>query len=573
MSHSDLPIGVTLRGRDEIRFLQPYRHIGKLNEVELAKLARHPYEAVQAVLDRYAQEGPQAIEEVPGEAERLKWAGIYPQRQGGNAFMMRVKVPGGRLSAEQAVELGVLAEAFAQGPQEHPVFGGAYLDLTTRQDIQLHWVRIEDVPRIWRRLDAVGLTTIQACGDSARNVVCCPIAGADPGEVVDALPIAVAISNFFTGNRTYANLPRKFKMCVTGCREDCVRAEINDIALWPARAADDTMGFNLLVGGGLSDGERMASDVDVFVAPEDAVEICRAIAQLYGELGNRENRGLARMRYLVEELGPEGFREELAARAACPLPPRGEGLTTCFRSDHVGISPDRRSGRVIVGLCVPVGRLKGRELSEAGRLAATYGDGLVRLGADQNLMLAGILEELLEDLLAEPLLSRCTPFPGPFTRGAVACTGTEFCRFAVVETKLRALELSQWLDQRLGAELAAVEQEALPIRVHLSGCSASCAQPQTADVGLRGAAAHKEDQLTEGVDVGLGGTLGPEAGFADWVLGGLAAEDLPVALERLVRAYLKGRKPKEPLWAWARRQEPASLQELLSVGSVREVGK
>ncbi|MCK4178080.1 nitrite/sulfite reductase [Aciditerrimonas ferrireducens] len=571
MSTADLPIGTRLRGRDELRFVRPYRRLGRLNEVERAKLARHPYEAIAAVVERYAAEGPEAIAGVPGEVERLKWAGIYPQRQGGNAFMVRVKVPGGRLRAEQAVELGLLAEAFAQGPEDHPVFGNAYADLTTRQDVQLHWVRIEDVPRLWRRLDAVGLTTVQACGDSARNVLCCPLAGADPEEVVDALPVAVAISDFFTGNRAYANLPRKFKMSVTGCREDCVRAEINDIALWPARSVAGELGFNLLVGGGLSDGERMAQDVDVFVAPGDAVEVCRAIAQLYGELGNREHRGLARMRYLVEELGPEGFRAELAARTSLRLAPAGEALTRRFRGDHVGIHPDRRPGRLLVGLCVPVGRLRGRELAEAGRLAAAYGDGTVRLGADQNLVLAGVPEERLEDLLAEPLLARCTPFPGPFSRGVVACTGTEFCRFAVVETKARALDLAQWLDEQCGPAVAELAEEVGPIRVHLSGCSASCAQPQIADVGLRGTAAHLGDQLVEGVDVGLGGTLGPRAGFVDWVDGGLPAQDLPEALARLVRLFLAERRPGEALWAWARRQPPARLRETLRAPDREEV--
>ena len=171
------------------------------------------------------------------------------------------------------------------------------------------------MPEIWRRLEAVGITTVQACGDSARNVLCCPVSGIDGEEVIDAYPIAVAISDFFTGNREYANLPRKFKMSVTGCREDCAQAEINDVALVPARLDDGTVGFNLLVGGGLSDGPRLASDVDVFVHPDDAVEISRAVAQLFDELGNRDNRWTCRLRYLVQELGPETFRAELAARA------------------------------------------------------------------------------------------------------------------------------------------------------------------------------------------------------------------------------------------------------------------
>ena len=179
--------------------------------------------------------------------------------------MMRIKVPGGVMTAAQVREVGVAAEAFAEGPDDSPVFGNRYADLTTSQDIQLHWIRIADVPRIWQRFWEVGLTTVQACGDSARNVCSCPVSGIDAKEVVDALPVAQAISAFFTGNREYANLPRKFKIAVTGCTEDCARVEINDIGLWPAELDDGTTGFNVLVGGGLSDGERMASDIDVFV--------------------------------------------------------------------------------------------------------------------------------------------------------------------------------------------------------------------------------------------------------------------------------------------------------------------
>src|SRR4029450_2925883 len=249
-------------------------------------------------------------------------------RQRRPAFMPRSKVPGRPLEADQARAIGEIADEFARGPAPNPVFGDAYLDLTTRLDIQLHWVRIGAVPEIWSRLEAVGMTTVQACGDSARNVLCCPVSGLDADEVLDAHPVAQAVSDFFTGNREYANLPRKFKLSVTGCREDCAQAEINDIGLWPARLDDGTVGFNLLVGGGLSDGPRMASDIDVFVTPEPerVVELFRAIAQVFGELGNREHRGLARTRYLVQELGPERFRAELATRAAFPLEPAGQAL-------------------------------------------------------------------------------------------------------------------------------------------------------------------------------------------------------------------------------------------------------
>ncbi|MHB8593015.1 MAG: nitrite/sulfite reductase, partial [Acidimicrobiales bacterium] len=497
----DSPYGVEFRGSDRaMKFVHPYRTIGELNQVERWKLDRHPLEVADAVINTYAAEGPKAINKVAGEQERLKWVGLYPQRQGGDAFMMRVKIPGGLLTAAQAREIGVVAEAFGEGPDDSAVFGNRYADLTTRQDIQIHWIRIGDVPRIWRRFAEVGLTTIQACGDSARNVLCCPVSGVDAEEAFDAMPTALAVTDFFTGNREYANLPRKFKISATGCLEDCAQAEIQDIGLWPARAADGALGFNVLVGGGLGDGERLASDIDVFVLREQAVEITRAIAQVFGELGNRENRGMSRMRYLAQELGPEGFRAELGARSRFELQPAGEELTRRYRGDHVGVHRQRQPGLVYVGCSVPVGRMTGIELVEVARLASTYGDGTVRLGTDQNFVLTGVPDERVDELLAEQLLQKYSPFPGPFERGVVACTGNEFCRFAVVETKERAVLWARRLDQALAEEPVAAgaaandtgrgAPDAGIIRMHFSGCSASCAQPQIADIGFRGDTAH-----------------------------------------------------------------------------------
>ena len=214
----DNPYGMEFRGRRDrgLKFIRPYRNIGELNPVEQLKLSRHPFEVAQAIIETYSKQGVDSINKVPGELERFKWVGMYPQRQGGDAFMMRIKVPGGVMNAAQVREIGVAADAFAEGPDESPVFGNRYADLTTRQDIQLHWIRIADVPRIWQRFWDVGLTTVQACGDSARNVCSCPVSGIDEKEVVAALPVAEAISAFFTGNREYANLPRKFKVAVDG---------------------------------------------------------------------------------------------------------------------------------------------------------------------------------------------------------------------------------------------------------------------------------------------------------------------------------------------------------------------
>jgi ferredoxin-nitrite reductase len=540
--------------------MQSLRENKQLNQVERWKEARHPLDVKQAVIDRYSREGPASIQSVEGEAERLKWVGIYPQRQGGDAFMFRIKIPAGRLTAAQARLIGNLADEYGRGPAPHPVFGDGYLDLTTRQDIQLHWIKIGTVPELWRRLEEVGMTTVQACGDSARNVLCCPVSGIDRDEAVVAYPVAEAISAYFTGNRDYANLPRKFKMSVAGCREDCAQAEINDIGLVPARLDDGTVGFNLLVGGGLSDGPRLASDIDVFVRPDDAVELTRAIAQLFGELGDRDNRWTCRMRYLVQELGPETFRAELVKRARVSLLPAGEHLTKRYRGDHIGIHPQRQDGLSYVGLNVTVGRMAGAHLAEMADLAETYGDGEIRLATDQNLILTGVPEERLPELLAEPLLQTYSPSPKPFERGIVACTGNEFCRLAIVETKARAMQWAKELDERVQLDGTEI------VRLHFSGCSASCAQPQIADIGFRGETAKTPDAIVEGVDIGLGGSLGRDGAFIDWVEGARPVADVPDALIHLFDRYGAERRDGEQFHEWARRTPNHELRRTLANG-------
>jgi ferredoxin-nitrite reductase len=469
--------------------------------------------------------------------------------------MMRDKVPGGVLTPEQTKVIGKIAVDFANGPIPNPHFGNNFLDLTTRQDVQMHWLKMGDIPEIWRRLEEAGITTVQACGDSARNVLCCPVSGLDHEEVIDAYPVAQAISDYFTGNREYANLPRKFKMSVTGCLEDCAQAEINDIGLLPARLDDGTIGFNLRVGGGLSDGPRMASDIDVFVRPEEAVEITRGIAQVFGELGDRENRWTARMRYLVQKIGPEAFREELQKRVSVELTPAGEDLTKHYRGDHVGVHA-QKDGLYYVGLNVPVGRMSGEQFAEAGRLAEQYGSE-VRLATDQNLAITGVPEELIDELLSEPLLERFSPTPGAFSRGVVACTGSEFCRFGIVETKIRAVEWAREMDERVGD----VGQEA--VRMHFSGCSASCAQPQIGDVGFRGETAKTKTSIVEGVDIGLGGSLGRDAAFIDWIEGAKPTEEVPDALVSVFERFKEEGREGERFHEWARRKKNKELREAL----------
>jgi ferredoxin-nitrite reductase len=391
-------------------------------------------------------------------------------------------------------------------------------------------------------------------------VLGCPVGGVDRDEAFDASEVVEAVNAFFTGNREYANLPRKFKMSITGCVDDCAQAEINDIGLWPARLDDGTLGFNLLVGGGLSDGPRMATDIDVFVGQDEAVEITRAIAQTFGELGNRENRGFARMRYLVQELGPEQFRAELASRAGFALRPSGTTLTRRYRGDHVGVQAQHDEGVYYVGCAVPVGRVKGTELIEIARLAETYGDGGVRLATDQNFVITGVPADRVDELCAEELLVRYSPRPGPFIRGAVACTGSEFCRFAIVETKERTVEWAEELDRRYAV---AVAEHGDPgdldasdvIRLHFSGCSASCAQPQIADIGFRGETAHVDASIVEAVDIGLGGSLGTDAGFAKWTFGAVPVDNVPELLGDLVESYIGGRRPDERFHEWIRREQ------------------
>jgi ferredoxin-nitrite reductase len=525
-----------------------------LNKVEKIKLQRHPLEVQQAIIDTYSRD-LSAMDDVPGEIERLKWVGIYPQKQGGDAFMVRVKVPGGVLTPEQTKVIGKIAVDFANGPIPNPHFGNNFLDLTTRQDVQMHWLKMGDIPEVWRRLEEAGITTVQACGDSARNVLCCPVSGLDHEEVIDAYPIAQAINDYFTGNREYANLPRKFKMSVTGCLEDCAQAEINDIGMLPARLDDGTIGFNLRVGGGLSDGPRMASDIDVFVRPEEAVEITRGIAQVFGELGDRENRWTARMRYLVQKIGPEAFREELQKRVSVELTPAGEDLTKHYRGDHVGVHA-QKDGLFYVGLNVPVGRMSGEQFAEAGRQAEVYGSE-VRLATDQNLVITGVPEDRIDELLAEPLLERFSPEPGAFSRGVVACTGSEFCRFGIVETKIRAVEWAKEMDERVGD----IGQEA--VRMHFSGCSASCAQPQIGDVGFRGETAKTKTSIVEGVDIGLGGSLGRDAAFIDWVEGAKPTEEVPDALVSVFEKFKEEGREGERFHEWARRKKNKELREAL----------
>jgi ferredoxin-nitrite reductase len=553
-----------------------------MNTVEQWKQEKHPLDVVEDVKE-YA-EGSLSFDEIEeragdGEWERLKWAGLYSHGVQRGYFMMRTKVPGGKLTPEQAEVIGEVAAEYATAPEEYggdeqnDVWGDAFLDITTRQDVQMHWIRVEDVPDIWAKYDQVGLTTIQGCGDSARNVLGCPAAGLSDHECFDAQPVIEAVSDFFTENREYANLPRKYKMTVTGCREDCAQSQINDVGLTPAkREADGELryGFHARVGGGLSDGPRMATDMDVFVPPEDTVEFCRAVAQVFKELGDRNNRGVCRMRYLVEQMGTENFEEAVRTRCEVDLPTRGEDLTEGYRGDHVGVHDQKQDGLRYAGFNVIGGRMGGEEFAEAARAAKEYGteDASVRLATEQNFLVSHVPAENMDDLLEEPFARKYRPDPGPFSRGAVGCTGSEFCNYGIIETKKRVRRWAKTLDERIDTP-----DDLDVVRMHMSGCSASCAQPQIADIGFRGETVQVDDpenttneegdDIVEGMDFGLGGSLGGDNEFIDWVETAVPAGAVIPALEELFAAYTEERDEGERFYEWCREVENGRLRSIM----------
>ncbi len=548
-----------------------------VNTVEQYKQNKHPLDVIEDVKE-YAEEDLSfdEIEERAGDGEweRLKWAGMYSHGRQRGYFMMRTKVPGGYLTPDQAEVIGAVAEEYATAPEEHggetqnELWGDAYLDITTRQDIQKHWIEVADVPEVWAKYDEVGLTTIQGCGDSARNVLGCPAAGLDGHECFDAQPVIDAVSDFFTENREYANLPRKFKMTITGCSQDCSQSQINDVGLTPARKAingTDQYGFHVKVGGGLSDGPRMATTMDVFVPPEHAVEFTRAVAQTFKELGDRNNRGVCRMRYLVEQMGTETFEEAVRDRCTVELPSQGVDLTEGYLGDHVGVHDQKQDGLKYVGFNVVAGRMGGDEFAEAARAAREYGtdDASVRLATDQNFLITHVPEENVDDLLAEPFAEAYQPNPGPFARGAVGCTGSEFCNYGIIETKNRVKRWARELDDRIDTP-----DDLDVVRMHMSGCSASCAQPQIADIGFRGETVQLDtdgdaDEMVEGMDFGLGGSLGSDNEFLDWVENAVPADAVIPALESLFDAYAEEQTGDERFYQWCRRVDNDHLRQVM----------
>ena len=499
-------------------------------------------------LYEFAEEGFESIPEDEHDAwfERFKWWGLYHQRDGqdGN-FMLRIGTPMGRMTPRQLRVVGEVADEFARGPADNPEFGAAYCDWTTRQSIQLHWIQLEDVPEVFDRLEAAGLSTIQACGDSWRNIVGSPMAGRDADELLDVWPLVQELHDDFKGDPAYANLPRKWKVSVTGDTRGAGQGDINDLAFEPAVKEIDgerVEGFNVRVGGGLARKEpRFARDIDVFCRPERMTDVSAGMSALFREHGNRDNRFKARIKFLVDEWGFEKLRRVLQEEFVdYELETAGEDLRHEYDynagrndapGDYVGVH-EQDDGQYFVGLSVLVGRMGAADVIDLADLAEEYGSEMVGLTQRQNVIVGDIAEDDLEDFLDEPLLEDYSPDPHPFMRGSIACTGTEFCSLSIVETKNRMVRYARWLKRNVDLPEGVEE-----FHIHLSGCTASCAQPQIADLSLRGMKTRKDGDPVEAFDVGLGGGLGEEPRFADWVEMRVAADEVPGYVRNLLAAY------------------------------------
>jgi ferredoxin-nitrite reductase len=473
-----------------------------MNKHERVKHEKDPLDAREDLL-RGARDGRDVLDD--DDLFRLKWHGLYEHNSKDGHFMLRVKVVQGILSAEQAGALAWIAEQHGRG----------MLDCTTRQCVQIHWITLDAMPEILRRLDAVGLTTTGACGDVTRNVVGCTLAGIAHDEIVDGYATAMALHRRFLGNRAFSNLPRKYKISVTGCAEDCARGLINDVALSGAIAADGTRGFNLRVGGGLSAVPRFARWVDVFVTPDEAPEVVEHLTAIFRDADeNRKARGKARLKFLLDRVGPDAFRAELEQRVGRPLARGAAHGPDLYGHDHIGVTPQRDGTHSAVGLCVPLGRLRSEQFQGVIALARHYGTGEIRLTHQQNVLIPHVPDERVPELLAEPLVrDELSADPPLFTRGMQTCTGKEFCGLAKVFTKERAAEITTFLNAHVQANGHGEE-----LRVHFAGCSSSCAQHQIADIGIEGVLKRVDGEMIEAMDIRIGGRLGPEARFGEVVV-------------------------------------------------------
>ena len=533
----------------------------KTQKAERLKREKNPWEAFDEVR-AFARAGHSSV--VPEWASTyFKWWGIYTQGDGVGAtggkggegvtsdyFMMRIGIPNGILSASQLRAIGGLARKYARN----------LADITVRQCIQLHWLTIESLPDVVEALSAIGLSPKGACGDVVSNVTGCPLAGIAADELIDAAPLAAELAQLLTGNPEFYNLPRKFKISVTGCPSWCSHPEINDIALTAAER-DGQVGYSVRVGGGLSKEPHLAVRLNAFVLPEQAVAVVRAVAEIFrDQQGLRENRDRARLKYLFLKEGwtAESFLAELQTRLSFTLLSAApEQVPDDIYRDHAGIQPQRQRGLSSVGATVLRGRLTGEQLEAAAALAERFGSGALRTTVSQNLLFIDIPNRKAAELVRALGQIGLQVEGSMFWRGAVACTGTEFCKLAITETK----GFARWLVDELEERLPEFDQ---PLRLNVTGCPNGCGQHWIADIGIEGKKIKHEGKLTDAYYFCLGGAVGQHAAIARPV-GYRCPEPLvPEAIERLLREYLAGRAPEETLRAWFGRHSNDELRAHLA---------
>jgi precorrin-3B synthase len=497
-----------------------------LNKIERIKKEKDGLDVLPEVPALAA--GPwTAVEE--GDRERLKWAGVFFRRQTPGKLMMRLRLPNGFATAEQVRQMGDLSEEFGTGS----------VDVTTRQQIQLRGFDLAHVPEIWSRLERVGLGSLQTGMDNVRNVIGCPVAGLSPRELLDASPVVREFTEAFLRNKAFTNLPRKFNVGISGCTEHCTHAESQDLALTPAvthRDGRKVPGFNVAVGGKMgSGGCRMATPLDVFVEREEAASLCAEVTLIFRDHGSRAARNRARLSFLLESWGAERFRTELASRLGRRLERAGKDARVARGADHLGVHEQKQAGLSYVGLLVPVGRMAARQLRALADLANEHGSGDIRFTTSQNVIVPNVPDARLPGLLADPLLTELPFDPHGAMRSVVACTGIDYCHFALIETKEIAVKTAR--------ELAAVLPRDRRFSMHWSGCPAGCGNHAAADIGLLGKNIRVDGQIVEAVDVFVGGRAGPNAVAGSKVLEDVPCDELPAVLERLIPYVGSRRNP------------------------------
>ncbi|MER6081203.1 nitrite/sulfite reductase [Streptomyces sp. NPDC001833] len=492
---------------------------------------------------------------------RMRWWGLYTQRKPGidggktavlepeelddKYFMLRVRIDGGRLTTQQLRVIGEISQEFARGSA----------DITDRQNIQLHWIRIEDVPEIWNRLEAVGLSTTEACGDCPRVVIGSPVAGIAEDEIIDGSWAIDEIHERYIGSKEFSNLPRKFKTAISGSPLLDVVHEINDVAFVGVEHPEHGPGFDLWVGGGLSTNPKIGVRLGAWVPLAEVPEVWAGVVGIFRDYGYRRLRTRARLKFLVADWGPEKFRQvlqdEYLKRALVDGPAPAEPLQRW--RDHVGVHR-QQDGNFYVGFAPRVGRVDGATLAKIADLAEAHGSGRVRTTVEQKMIILDVTEAQVESLVAALEALDLTAKPSPFRRGTMACTGIEYCKLAIVETKQRGSALIDELERRL-------PEFDEPLTINLNGCPNACARIQVADIGLKGQLVLNDaGEQVEGYQVHLGGALGLEAGFGRKVRGlKVTSEELPDYVERVLRRFQAERADGERFAAWASRASEEAL--------------